>query len=241
MQSLDFLIRPGPEAPPADGLPPEELGEAEGRPPYDEAAWWERQWATRAAPGARLLDLGCGEVIERERAERLGYRYVPVDYESVHAAALVDAHALPFADASFDAVTAIALLEHIRYPFVMMREVHRVLKPGGRLLGTVSFLEPFHQVSWYHHSHVGTWNVLRHAGFEDIDVAPSVQWTTLTAAATMGLFPGMPDAAARALVAPLEAGKRLWWRLRGVRRDPRRHARQLRATTGAFSFAARKR
>lgn len=47
---------------------------------------------------------------------------------------LGDALLLPFSDASFDAVIANNLLEHLREPAPVFAEVARVLKPGGRFL-----------------------------------------------------------------------------------------------------------
>lgn len=44
---------------------------------------------------------------------------------------------LPFADASFDIVTMLAVLEHLEYPDEMIKEIRRVLKPNGCLVGTV--------------------------------------------------------------------------------------------------------
>lgn len=41
---------------------------------------------------------------------------------------------LPFADATFDAVLSLDVLEHLQRPEVFMAEIARVLKPGGRAL-----------------------------------------------------------------------------------------------------------
>ena len=51
---------------------------------------------------------------------------------------------LPFKDSSFDAVISIAVLEHVRNPFRCAEEIVRVLKPGGRLICCVPFLQPYH-------------------------------------------------------------------------------------------------
>lgn len=51
--------------------------------------------------------------------------------------ARADARRLPFADASFDVVTAMDIVEHIDDDKAASCEIFRVLKPGGRLLVTV--------------------------------------------------------------------------------------------------------
>ena len=55
-----------------------------------------------------------------------------------------DLHQLPFSEAAFDAVLSIAVLEHCRRPWVVMRELRRVLRPGGHLLLSVPFMQPAH-------------------------------------------------------------------------------------------------
>lgn len=54
----------------------------------------------------------------------------------------VDLTALPFADATYDLVFASHVLEHIRDDEVALREIRRVLKPGGLALLPVPIVAP---------------------------------------------------------------------------------------------------
>lgn len=48
-----------------------------------------------------------------------------------------DIEAMPFADASFGTVICTEVLEHVPYPDQALREIGRVLRPGGTLIGSV--------------------------------------------------------------------------------------------------------
>lgn len=187
-----------------------------------------------------VLDLGCGSGLHKEVCEQAGFQWAGLDYANPRAPILGDGHALPFRSGSVEFVVSMAVLEHIRYPFVTTREVLRVLQPGGYYIGTVAFLEPFHGDSYYHHTHLGTYNSLSTAGFEVVRVAPNRRWSALQAQATMALFPRLPAPLSRALVSPLEALHRLWW-WAGRRISPNA-TEQLRmlSTVGSFEFVARK-
>jgi ubiquinone/menaquinone biosynthesis C-methylase UbiE len=99
--------------------------------------------------GSRWLDLGAGTTLHRgwigvsqgelrRRAERI----IGIDLVRHHlrqnqlltAAVVGDGSRLPFDDGSFDLVTANMVLEHLPNPAAVLREVARVLRPGGELV-----------------------------------------------------------------------------------------------------------
>jgi SAM-dependent methyltransferase len=96
--------------------------------------------------GKRVLDLGCragaltrhflegNEVVGLDvdrtalaKAEALGIQPVQANVEEP----------LPFEDASFDAVVAGELFEHLQFPDALVAEIRRVLRPGGVIVGSV--------------------------------------------------------------------------------------------------------
>jgi len=186
------------------------------------------------------LDLGCGTALHRRVCEHAGFKYLGIDYNSDDATVLGDAHALPFKRDSFELILSIAVLEHIRFPFVFMKEAHRVLMPGGTLIGSVAFLEPFHGDSYYHHTHLGTYNSLSEGGFDIVYVSPNQAWPGLVAQANMGLFPRLPRWISRTLIAPILWLHRAWWGLGRRLGAGGPESERICRTTGAFYFVARK-
>lgn len=55
-----------------------------------------------------------------------------------------DGDNLPFKDNSFDFILSLAVLEHVKNPWIHAEEIIRVLKPGGIIYVDVPFLQPYH-------------------------------------------------------------------------------------------------
>ncbi|SEK22493.1 methyltransferase domain-containing protein [Nonomuraea pusilla] len=85
-----------------------------------------------------VADLGCG-------TNRYDPRLLCVDGSAYANVDLVsDLRALPLGDATLDGLVSVAVLEHVPDPQAHVREMWRVLKPGGRLVCYVPFMQPFH-------------------------------------------------------------------------------------------------
>jgi SAM-dependent methyltransferase len=57
---------------------------------------------------------------------------------------VMDAHDIPFADATFDGIVVQAVLEHVVDPYRCVHEIHRVLKPGGVVFSETPFMQQVH-------------------------------------------------------------------------------------------------
>ncbi|HZM35319.1 MAG TPA: class I SAM-dependent methyltransferase [Burkholderiales bacterium] len=103
--------------------------------------------AARVTSGTRLLDAGCGAGLLALLANLRGAQVTALDAspgllavarQRLPAADVRegDLEALPFADASFDAVTAVNSLFYAQNMGAAMNELVRVVRPGGRLVVT---------------------------------------------------------------------------------------------------------
>jgi SAM-dependent methyltransferase len=109
--------------------------------------------------GRRLLEVGCGIGTDLVRFAKGGARVTGVDlaqtaidlarknFELNGVAAeelrVADGEALPYPEASFDAVYGHGVIQYTANPAQLIRECHRVLRPGGTAIFMV-----YNRVSW---------------------------------------------------------------------------------------------
>lgn len=104
------------------------------------------RYCESAPSGARILDVGCGDGFHMELIERYGDRTwevegLDLDRRAVEAARargltvhLGDLSAAGLEEESYDVAYTLQTVEHVAHPDRFLRSIHRILKPGGRLV-----------------------------------------------------------------------------------------------------------
>ncbi len=94
----------------------------------------------------RVLDVGCGTggnfpfLDAYGEVEGCDYSEEAIRFCTIrgtHPARVASIYELPYADASYDLVTCLDVIEHLRLDLPAFLELNRVLKPGGYLLATL--------------------------------------------------------------------------------------------------------
>jgi SAM-dependent methyltransferase len=145
-----------------------------------------------------LLDAGSGQG-NRMIFEKLGYDYIALDISfnsqqrslgPADVDVVADSHRLPLQSSSVEAVNSTAVLEHLYCPPLAIREIHRVLKPGGLLVGSCSFLEGEHFDSQYHVTHLGLYRWLVLNGMKVLHIYPGTSLWELHSGSIYFSLPG---------------------------------------------------
>jgi SAM-dependent methyltransferase len=138
---------------------------------------WLKTTLSEIPEGMRILDAGAGELRYKPLCNHLEYisqdfdKYNgigsgdglhPGDWDNSKVDIISDITSIPEPDASFDAVMCIEVFEHLPDPIQGLRELTRLLKPGGQLILTAPFcalshFSPFFFITGYSRNFYDYW------------------------------------------------------------------------------------
>jgi len=153
------------------------------REKLDRGRWCVDEFVGRVArelpPETLLLDAGAGECWYKHRFGHLRYRSVDFalgkgswDYSNLDVVA--NLLVLPFRDNTFDAVLCTQVLEHINRPGEFVKELYRVIRPGGSLYLTApqGFKEHQAPYDFFRYTSYGLRFLFEEAGFREDYIEP---------------------------------------------------------------------
>jgi SAM-dependent methyltransferase len=136
----------------------------------------------------RLLSLACGGVGGRATVLVVGGGAVgngveflydaDVDvigfdiYGTKYVQVIADAHQIPLADCSVDAVVVQAVLEHVLEPSAVVAEIHRVLRPNGMVYADTPFGQQVHEGAYDFTRWTESGHRYLFQDFDEIDAGP---------------------------------------------------------------------
>lgn len=99
----------------------------------------------------RVLDIGCGTKPYQDLFRGHHTAYIGIDLETVQkskADVFADSLRLPFRSGALDTVFSTQVIEHVPDPFLMMREMARVVRPHGHVIITAPQVWPIHEAPY---------------------------------------------------------------------------------------------
>lgn len=183
-----------PTAPEESHLPPPEVMNSEILPLAEVHDFNQRSrdrwvqakaWTVPAA--ARVLDIGAGTCLYRPLFSHCDYKTHDFkEYEGAekhggtstygHIDFVSDILAIPAPDQSFDIILCTEVLEHVPEPIKVLKEISRLLRPGGRAFITAPLGSGLHQLPFHFYGgYTPQWyqRFCREAGMEATEITPN--------------------------------------------------------------------
>jgi SAM-dependent methyltransferase len=134
-----------------------------------------------------VVDLGCGNMPYKEiiLSNKAITKYISVDWPETdmyksQPDVVWDGKHIPLEDNSIDFLLLTEVAEHLSDPESVFREIKRILKPGGVLVGTTPFFWPLHEVPHdiQRLSPFGIKRIIDNVGFSSSEIIAAGGWKT---------------------------------------------------------------
>jgi len=123
----------------------------------------------------KLIDVGCGDAPYRRIIEPNLECYHTLDVEKRTSkldfiSDILDMNAV--SDCQYDTVLCLEVLEHVSDPFKAMKEISRILKPGGKLILSVPHISRIHEAphDYFRFTNYGIEKLLEHSNMKLCEV-----------------------------------------------------------------------
>ena len=135
----------------------------------------------------KILDVGCGKMPYKkyilENSKVTEYIGLDIDDALIYDKKIKpdytwDGIRMPFENDTFECAIGTEVLEHCPNPEIILKEIYRVLKPGGVFLFTVPFLWNLHEVPHdeYRYTPFSLERHLKNSGFRDVTIKATGGW-----------------------------------------------------------------
>lgn len=102
-------------------------------------------WMNQNGSGKRVLNLGSGVgQFDHYLSKNIKTINLDISFSKKNLHVVADAHFLPFKSECLDVVYSIAVLEHVKKPWIVADEIFRVLHSGGYVVSELPFLNVIH-------------------------------------------------------------------------------------------------
>ena len=147
---------------------------------------WLSSHASKISNGSKVLDIGAGGCPHREKFNHCEYftqdftqladtqiqnqeGYGKIDFVS-------DILEIPVTDKEYDVILCTEVIEHVPDPISAIKEMSRILKPGGTLLITAPLLSGLHQEPYHFYGgYTKYWyqKFLKENNFTELNIEPN--------------------------------------------------------------------